>query len=229
MGKAFNILLSATLRTLAAWIARTLFRFEVHGTHNLPRTGGGLIVCNHISLLDPFFVVGAVPRIVRFVMAQKLYEYWLWSWLMRALKMIPIEGGKNRESLEDFNRRCRDIINGGELICIFPEGQITRVGQLLEFKKGIEHIAEGISAPIIPMQMEPGSGIPLSFKAGSAQPFGFSRRSFRQRITISIGSPLAPGTTSYALRQKVLELHSETFSLPLSPTLSPAHKGIPRS
>ena len=206
-----NSVASRFLRKLVSGLAKLVFAFEVHGRSNIPRKGGGLIVCNHVSLLDPFFIVGSVPRIVRFVMAQKIYDFWLWHWLMKGLKMIPIEGGRSPEKLEKFNERCRRIINGGDLVCIYPEGQITRVGQILEFKKGIEHIAKGLEAPIIPMQVEPGSGIPLSFKAGSQQAYGFSWRSFRKKISVNIGKPLPPDTSSFYLRLRVLQLQSETF------------------
>jgi acyl-[acyl-carrier-protein]-phospholipid O-acyltransferase/long-chain-fatty-acid--[acyl-carrier-protein] ligase len=199
------------LRFVAYIMTHTYYKIEVEGTHHIPRKTGALIVANHISLMDPLFMVAAVPRMLRFVMAQKLYEFWLLKWLMKKLNMIPISQKLNKEKLDEFNNLCRSEVNKGHILTIFPEGQISRIGHLVEFKKGIEHIARGVDVPIIPVQMEGISGTPLSFEIGSSKPLTSWRSSFRKRISIQIGEPLPSSSKAELLRQKVQFLNARSF------------------
>ena len=103
------------LRNFVAGITRLIFRFDIEGRDHLP-DGGALLVANHISLLDPFFIIASIPRLVFFVMYRKIYEYWLWHWFMKRINMIPIDGGLEKGRLEEFNRTCREMVNSGEMI-----------------------------------------------------------------------------------------------------------------
>lgn len=199
------------LRFMAYIITHTYYKIEVEGAQHIPLKTGALIVSNHISLMDPLFMVAAVPRMLRFVMAQKLYEFWLFRGLMKRLNMIPISQKLDRLKLEEFNNLCRKEVNKGHVLTIFPEGQISRIGHLLGFKKGIEHIAKGAEVPIIPVQMEGISGTPLSFEIGSSRPNRTWRSSFRKRISIQIGEPLPSDSKAELLRQKVQFLKARSF------------------
>ena len=90
--------------------------------------------------------MGSVPRMLRFVVDQQIHDFFLWKWFMKRLNMVPISRKLDKVKLEEFNELCRKEVNSGHVLCIFPEGQISRVGHLLEFKKGIEHIAKGVDA-----------------------------------------------------------------------------------
>ena len=200
------------LRFVAYILTHSYFKIEIHGKEHIPKKSGALLVANHLSLLDPFFMVAAAPRMLRFVMAKGLYDFWLFHWLMKRLNMIPISAKLDKVKLEEFNTLCQKEVNQGHVLCIFPEGQISRIGHLLEFKKGIEHIAKGVDAPIIPIQMSGLSGIALSFEIGSSKPIippWF--KNFRKRITIEIGEPLPANSSATHLRQKVQVLNAVTF------------------
>jgi acyl-[acyl-carrier-protein]-phospholipid O-acyltransferase/long-chain-fatty-acid--[acyl-carrier-protein] ligase len=199
------------LRFVAYILTNTYYKIEVEGAHHIPRKTGALIVANHISLMDPLFMVAAVPRMLRFVMAQKIYEFWLFNWLMKKLNMIPISQKLDKVKLDEFNNLCRNEVNKGHVLTIFPEGQISRIGHLLEFKRGIEHIAKGVDVPIIPVQMEGVSGTPLSFEIGTSKTNKSWRSSFRKRISIQIGAPLPADSKAELLRQKVQYLNARTF------------------
>ena len=158
------------LRFVAYIITHSYFKIEIHGQEKLPLKSGALLVANHFSLMDPFLVVAAAPRMLRFVMDRKIYEYPLWNWLMKRLNMIPVGGRLDAAEREEFNKVCQQEVNSNHVLCIFPEGQISRIGHLLEFKKGIEHIAKGIEVPIIPIMIKGERGTLLSFDIGSSKP-----------------------------------------------------------
>ena len=126
------------LRFVAYVITNFYFKLEIRGAEKIPVKSGALLVANHFSLMDPFLVVAAIPRMLRFVMDRKIYEVPLWKGLMKKLNMIPISNRLDKVKLEEFNELCRKEVNSGHVLCIFPEGQISRIGHMLEFKKGIE-------------------------------------------------------------------------------------------
>ncbi|MGI9544757.1 MAG: MFS transporter, partial [Cyclobacteriaceae bacterium] len=204
------------VRFVTYLLTRFYFKFDINGMEHIPKRSGALLVANHVSLLDPFYIVATVPRMVRFVVAKEIYEHPLWHWFLKRLNMIPISGKLDKEHLEEFNALCQKEVNEGHVLCIFPEGQISRIGHLLEFKKGIEHIAKGTQVPIIPIQIEGVRNTPLSYETGSSKPI-LLPRSFRKQLTVSIGAPCEADSNAFQLRQKVQELNADTFARRLKP------------
>ncbi|NNE56322.1 MAG: MFS transporter, partial [Flavobacteriales bacterium] len=151
------------VRTLVFLLSKIVYRVRVHGADRVPKTGGALVVANHVSYLDFMLLVAAVPRQLRFVMLQDMYDKKIFKWLLKRMNMIPINARKGGNNLEAFNALCQAEINAGHVVCIFSEGTVTRTGQMLEFKRGIEYIAAGIEAPIIPVHLGDVIGTPCSF------------------------------------------------------------------
>ncbi|MBL4654674.1 MAG: MFS transporter [Bacteroidia bacterium] len=191
--------------------AHSFFKLKIIGIENIPKKSGALIVANHISLMDSFLVAAAVPRMLRFVMLKKVYEVPILNWFFKKMNMIPIAGKSTPETLAEFNQRCQEEINNGHVVCIFPEGQITRIGQLLEFKRGIEHIASGIDAPIIPLNMDGVVGSPFSYVTGTSKIVWPTPYTLFRPVSIQIGEPMPNTSSAFQVRQKVLELGAETF------------------
>jgi acyl-[acyl-carrier-protein]-phospholipid O-acyltransferase/long-chain-fatty-acid--[acyl-carrier-protein] ligase len=162
-------------------------------------------------MLDPFFIVAAIPRMLRFVVTKGVFDFKPLKWILTKLNMVPIAEKLDKVKLEEFNELCRKEVNQGHILCIFPEGQISRIGHLLEFKKGIEHIAKGVDVPIIPVRMSGVKGTPLSFDIGSSQPIMPWFKGFRNKISVQIGEPLPPESSANLLRQKVQLLNAYTF------------------
>jgi len=198
------------IRFIADSIAKLYFKYDVSGANYIPKKSGGLLIANHQSLLDSFIIVAAIPRMVRFVMAREIYENPFIHWLVKRMNVIPVTADMGKNRLDEFTRLCQEEINNGHLVCIFPEGQISRIGHLLEFKKGVEHIAEGIDAPIIPIHLAGISGTPFSFEVGSSKP-KVKLSAFRKTISINIGKPIHKEQSAFHLRQRVQELTAETF------------------
>ena len=187
------------LLRFVAWVSsRFVYRFKVQGDENLPSTGAAILACNHVSFVDAVLLMAASPRPIYFVMDHRIFRVPVLGWLFRLAKAIPIapykEDPKTYEAAFD---RAAQVLREGDLLAIFPEGGITKDGQLQEFKGGIMKIierarAEGIEAPVIPMALTNlwGSYFSRIEKGGAmVRPF---RRGMFNRVGLNVGHPLAP-------------------------------------
>ena len=122
------------VRFLVARLIAIGYRLEVIGLRNMPAEGGVLMLGNHISWIDWAMVQMASPRPVRFVMYRGIYEKWYLRWFLDFFGVVPIAGTQSKQALETV----AELVSQGEAVCLFPEGAISRNGQLGEFKKGFE-------------------------------------------------------------------------------------------
>ncbi len=132
-----------------------LYRLRPHGIEaNVPDEGAALLVCNHVSYMDALILSATIPRPVRFVMYYKIFNIPVMRWIFRTAKAIPIAGAREDPALM---QRAFDEIDAalaeGELVCIFPEGALTRDGQMAPFKSGVEKILERRPVPVVPMAL----------------------------------------------------------------------------
>ncbi|MCX6180776.1 MAG: MFS transporter [Bacteroidetes bacterium] len=202
----------AVLRWMLVVTTKVLYRLKFEGNENLPVQSGGIIACNHVSMLDFLLIIATAPRNVRFVMHEKFYNIKFLKPLLKKCNMIPISAGKDKDSLRAFTNRCKTEINNGHLICIFPEGMLSRNGQMMPFKKGIEHISKATNAPIYPMHIDNVVGTPLSYKIGTAKQYGFGLKNLRKKVFISLGKAISSPVSAFELRQAIKELEVNNFS-----------------
>jgi 1-acyl-sn-glycerol-3-phosphate acyltransferase len=190
-----------------AWLMVSLmYRLEVHGREKIPDEGAVLLVCNHVSFMDPVILMGAVRRPTRFVMYYKIFQIPLMKWLFKAARAIPIAGRKEDPALMQraFAEVDRELA-AGEIVGIFPEGGITRDGQLLPFRPGVDRILAARPVPVVPMALRGMWGSLFSRKDRLRLP-----RKFRSRIALVIGDPIPPElATAEYLEQKVRELRGD--------------------
>ncbi|HEY5803665.1 MAG TPA: MFS transporter [Lysobacter sp.] len=151
----FTIVPEFLMRFLSWVLVRGLYRLRVHGVEkHVPDEGAALIVCNHVSYMDALILAASIPRPVRFVMYYKIFNIPVMSWIFRTAKAIPIAGAREDPELM---RRAFDEIDAvlaeGELVCIFPEGGLTRDGAIAPFKSGVERILERRPVPVVPMAL----------------------------------------------------------------------------
>ncbi len=212
----FYMIPAQIARFVVVGISRLVFRLKINNLHQIPAHGGALLVSNHVSFLDFVILAGSVPRNIRFVMHQGIFDNRFLKPLLHKLNMIPISprGGKN--NLLKFNERCQQEINAGHVVLIFAEGTVTRNGQTLPFKKGVEYIAKGIDSPIIPINLEGVLGTPLTFTNEHPECIMPTIRNLRQKIIVSIGSPLKPTTSVFVVRQKIIEMGVNSFQQRIS-------------
>src|SRR5437773_792268 len=139
------------LRGLLWVLTHTLYRIKVFGRLNVPEQGGALLVCNHLSHVDALLLVASTRRHIRFIMFKGIYERPWIKPFARILGVIPISSDLRPREMIQSLRDASDAIKQGEIVCIFAEGQITRIGQMLPFRRGFERIMKDVEAPIIPV------------------------------------------------------------------------------
>ena len=192
------------LRFIAFAVSRLVYRFRVQGDENIPEHGAAILVCNHVSLMDPVLLMGASPRPVRFIMDHEIFKLPVLGTFFKLGKAIPIAPQKVDAGIyEAAFARAREVLNDGDLLCIFPEGGLTRDGQLGEFKAGVMKLLESNPVPVVPLALQNLWGSFFSRAGGNAmsQPF---RRGLFNRVNLVAGTALAPSQVSPAgLRERV--------------------------
>ncbi len=208
----YSIVPEFTLRFLAWVLSRALYRLKCIGEENIPKEGAAVLVCNHESFADWLIISALVRRPVRFVMYYKFFNVPILNYLMRQAKVIPIAGLKEdpkilAEAFESISRELRD----GEIVCIFPEGKITRDGELAAFRGGIEKIIERDAVPVIPMALK---GLWDSlFGFGGGKPLKKLPRKWMSSIYLTISRSVPPGKVSaQLLSEKVKEMIGDEIS-----------------
>ena len=148
-------LLPEFMMRFLAWVLITLFyRIRVTGLENVPSKGPAIVVCNHVSYMDPILLAGSIKRPMRFVMYYRIFQIPLLRFFFEHLQAIPIAGAMEDEQLmnEAFERVDEDLA-AGNIVCIFPEGGITRDGEIQRFRPGIEKIIARRAVPVVPVSL----------------------------------------------------------------------------
>lgn len=212
----------SALRLLVALWVRVAYRFRTTGMERLPETGPAVLACNHVSFIDALVIGAASPRPIRFVMDHRIHRHPALHWFFRAMGTIPI--APRREDPETFASAFEEIeraLRSGEVLAIFPEGGITRTGELAPFRRGIEHIVGRTPVPVIPMALRGLWGSVFSRRGGPAM--RKLPRRFRARVELRCGEPLAPALASASTIQRHIEaLLSVEGSRPALPQRSAA-------
>jgi acyl-[acyl-carrier-protein]-phospholipid O-acyltransferase/long-chain-fatty-acid--[acyl-carrier-protein] ligase len=198
----------ATIRFLAWLLTHTFYRVRVYGKNNLPEEGPALLAPNHVSWLDGLLLVAVSARPVRIIVTNNLLSSRWAQGLANIMGAIPLHTGPKavRTALD----AARDALNAGELVCIFPEGNITRRGQLQAFKPGLLHIVKGADAPVVPVYLDELWGSIFSFAGGKffwkwPGPGG-------RRVSIWFGQPLDRPKNVYEVRNAVQSLSAQAVA-----------------
>ncbi len=203
-------LLPDSLLRFLLWCAtHSLYRIRVLGRDHIPEKGGALFVCNHVSFVDAVLLLASTDRQVRIMMYKGIYERPYIKPLAKILGVIPISSEQRPREMIKSLQTASDAIRAGEVVCIFAEGQITRIGHLLPFRRGFERIMKDVDAPIIPIGMDGVWGSIFSFHKGRFL-WKLPRR-FPYPITINYGKPLPPTATPFQVRSTVQELLAEAW------------------
>jgi acyl-[acyl-carrier-protein]-phospholipid O-acyltransferase/long-chain-fatty-acid--[acyl-carrier-protein] ligase len=203
-------LLPYFLVRLVVWIlAHTVYRIRVIDKHHVPDHGGALLVSNHVSFVDAVLLVVTVSRPIRFVISREVYTTSVFRPIFKLGRAIPIDRADNpKEIVRAFNI-ARKALMSGELVCIFPEGQLTRTGNMLKFHSGIEHIMKGVDCPIVPIHLDRIWGSIFSYEGGKY--FYKWPKIVPYPVTISFGQPLDSTSSAFEIRLRVMELGADAF------------------
>ncbi|MGB5245138.1 MAG: MFS transporter [Woeseia sp.] len=192
----YTLLPEFLMRFLVWIIIRTLYRVRISGLDNVPQQGPAVLVCNHVSFVDALLVAGSVPRPVRFVMWYKIFQIPLLSFIFRTAKAIPIASAReNEELLKQSFERIDEELAAGNVVCVFPEGGITRDGHIHAFRPGIEKILARRQVPVIPIALCGLWGSWFSRRAGRLRKIPGK---LFARVNLRIGEPLAARDASAA-------------------------------
>src|SRR6266568_7220381 len=198
------------LRGVLWLLTRLIYRVRVDGLANVPQSGGALLVCNHMSWVDALLVGTAFNRHIRFMMFKDTYELPHVKPLARILGVIPISSEQRPREMIKSLQAASDAIKRGEIVCIFGEGQITRIGQMLPFRRGLERIMKDVDAPILPVALDGVWGSIFSFE--QKRFLWKMPRSIPYPVTVSFGKRMPGNTSAFEVRQAIAELLSEAWS-----------------
>jgi len=206
----FSVVPEYMVRFLAWILIHTIHRVRTVDISRIPEEGAAVLVCNHVSYVDAIVIMAASPRPIRFVMDHRIFKIPFLAWLFRNSKAIPIATAKEDPALmEKAFTQIAAALADGDLVCIFPEGKLTRTGDINAFRGGIRKIIERTPVPVIPMALRGLWGSMWTHSEGN--PFG---RSFRRGplsvLELAVGKSVAPAeATPEYLQQQVQDLRGE--------------------
>ena len=203
------LLVPEYLLRFVAWVlANVIYRFRVQGEQHIPTEGAAVLVCNHVSFVDAVLLMAASPRPIRFIMDHRIFQVPVLGWLFRLAKAIPIAPRTEDPAIYEAAFATADqVLAEGDLLGIFPEGGITRDGELQAFKGGLMKILEKRAVPVVPMALQNLWGSTFSRIEGGtamAKPF---RRGMFSPVGLNVGAPVAASAVEMnALRSEVTRL-----------------------
>ena len=194
------------IRFLLWLLTHTVFRIRILGQEIVPFRGPALLVSNHMSHVDGFLIGACVQRFIRFMVWKPYYEMKALNWFFHKTNAIPVGTGGPRDMVASI-RAARREIGAGHVVCIFAEGAISRTGNMLPFKRGLEKIVDGTGVPIIPVHLDRLWGSIFSFERGRF--FWKWPKRIPYPVTVSFGAPMPSSSTAHEVRQAIQELASD--------------------
>ena len=196
------LLVPEYLLRFSAWLLSNLvYRFKVRGSGHIPLNGAAVLAANHVSFADAVLLMSAAPRPVYFLMDSRIFDKPLLGWVFRLAKAIPIAPKTENPALyEAAMQRAQEVLAAGDILGIFPEGGITRDGQLQPFKGGImrvfdEAAAQGLQPPVLPVAIQNMWGSYFSRVDGAAMARPL-RRGVWTRVGVHIGAAQRTATST---------------------------------
>ncbi len=185
---------------------RSLYKVRAITPENLPRTGGVLLLPNHVSYMDALLLSVACERPVRFVIWDTLYHVRWMNGFLRIFDTVPISSTRAKDAI----RTVSEALKEGQVICLFPEGQITRCGPMNELRKGFELMARQAKVPVMPVYLDGLWGSVFSFEGGDI--LNHLPRPVRYPVSVHFGRPVeAAEAKSSLIREAMHALGSEAF------------------
>jgi acyl-[acyl-carrier-protein]-phospholipid O-acyltransferase / long-chain-fatty-acid--[acyl-carrier-protein] ligase len=200
------LLPDSLMRFSILFLTRFIYRIRTKGVEKLPTEGGVLLISNHVSYVDAIILQAACPRPIRYVAYEGFHKKWWLGWALRIFGVIPISARHAKDAI----RATAESLKKGEVVCIFPEGELTRSGTLLGLRKGFEIIARQAGVPVMPVFMDALWGSIFSFAGGKY--FWKIPRGLPYSVFVDFGNPMPPQTLNTAkARQEFLDRGEEAF------------------
>jgi len=220
------LLPDSLVRLVGFFVTKTIYRIKVVGRDNIPERGGALFVCNHLSFIDVLLLQASTDRPIRFIMYAGYMKQKVMGTFARIMKCIPISSESRPRDLIKSLKVASQAIRDGEVVCIFAEGQITRTGQMLPFRRGYEKIMKDVDAPIIPIHLDGVWGSIFSY--AKTRFFWKLPRHIPYRVTVSYGAALPHDATPVKVREAVQELGAVAWAY-RKRYMKPLHRSLVRA
>src|SRR6266849_6627394 len=187
-------------------LVKLFYRVRPLGLEHLPE-GGFLLLPNHISWIDALVLQLGCPRPIRYINDQEFYHKPTLKPFLRAVGCIPIDTRHSRSAI----RAATEKLAAGEIVCLFPEGQLTRSGTLLRLRRGYELIAQHANAKVVPVWLDRLWGSIFSFQGGKF--FTKWPKEIPYRVTVAFGRSLEAKAADIAtVREELLKLGEFCYS-----------------
>jgi len=211
VGYVFALVPEYIVRFIMLFVTRLVYRVRVRGEEHLPTDGPAIVACNHVSFVDAIIMGVTSPRPMRFLMDHRIFANPALGWFFRLCKAIPIAPQKDDPATYEkaFAEAAR-VLAEGDMLCIFPEGAITKDGRMQPFKAGIMKILEAQPVPVIPAALHNLWGSYFSRIEGGQAMVKPLRRGLFNRVGVVVGEAIAPDQVSpEALQARVQALLDE--------------------
>lgn len=203
---SLRVLPCDAFRFILSRLTRLCYDVRVEGIENIPGCGGALLAMNHTAFVDAPVVQSVIGRSLRFVMSREVFSSWKWCRpFFRLAGAIQIHATDNAKALVRSINAARDALRGGELLAIYPEGELTPTGRIEEFRRGFEKMVKGTDAPIVPIYIGNLWGSIFSHACGNPG-LRIPRHLLPRRVTVRIGRPLPPAATAHEVRAAIIAL-----------------------
>ncbi|GAB4357124.1 MAG: acyl-[ACP]--phospholipid O-acyltransferase [Methylohalobius crimeensis] len=204
------------IRIAVTCLIQRRYRVDVLGFEHFPESGGVLMLGNHISWIDWALLQIVSPRPIRFVMIRSIYEKWYLKWLFDRFGVIPISDRGAKSALSQVTER----LNRGEVVCLFPEGTISRTGHLNTFQRGFEKALEGTDAVVLPFYLH---GLWGSRFSRSSDKLKRQRKvNGKYDVTVVFGEPLPRTVQAEVVKQRILAFSTDAWEI-YTEKLPPLH------
>lgn len=194
------------VRWIVRLLVRALYRVRARGLDAVPPEGPALIVANHVSYVDALILGALCERPVRFVVDHRIHDRWPLRWFFELCGAIPIASRREDPArLARAMARIDGYLAAGEVVGLFPEGRLTRDGELCEFRPGVERVLARRPVPVVPVALKGLWGSVFSYAHGA--PLGQLPRRFWSRIEVVAGAAIPPaGVDADRLRDRIASL-----------------------
>lgn len=188
-------------RYCASALMKLTYKVEYSGFEKIPKNGSAILIANHTSYMDGVIIQAVCKRPIRFVIDQYIYNLPGVNYFMQYNRAIPILAKK--ENVEKALDAISEGLENGDLVGIFPEGQLTYTGHLGRFKPGIEWIVDRDPVPVYPIVIV-GLWDSMFSRKYRKSKCRWMPRSFRRKVVVVCGEPIHPGNLHVNHLQRTL-------------------------
>ena len=201
------------VRMLVTIAVKSLYRVRTIGIENLPVDGPALLLANHSSYFDALLLCATTRRRIRFLMDPAMIERFRWlKPFLRLYRVIPVSSKSSPSQVARALKEARRALDEGYMVCVFPEGGVTRTGTIRAFHRGYERIVRGSDYPLVPIYMGGSWGTMYAYYGGQFLNDFRRPRLTRYPVTVVFGKPLPTHTDAFRVRRAVMELSCDWFN-----------------